>query len=82
MTQVTLPIDIRFDEWVAQIRQDLTHLTIPHQDGEENWKSWAQHLLQDNTLDNIPFPDDLSFTEEEGWRRWATYFVDIAHHNI
>ena len=38
---------------------------------EETWKEWAQIMLLENELVNVPLPDN--FTD---WQNWADYFVN------
>jgi len=71
-----LPIKIDFMEWASQIRNDLSNLDIPNPESEAEWKKWAQQIINLNSLNNMPFPTNISYNDDEGWRQWACFFVD------
>ncbi len=74
-----LPINISFDEWSSQIRVGLPEFSFPNPHGVKNWWEWASFVVENNELQNIPFPTKLGYPQEEDWRKWASYFVNSIY---
>ncbi len=71
MTSVVIPTNIEFIPWTSTLVIDLPNLNIPIARTEDDWKSWARHLIDINQLAGIPSPNYF-----DNWREWANYFVN------
>lgn len=74
MPNIALPMNLDFMSWARQIRQDLSSMSIPIPENEENWRKWACQLINMNSISNFPIPTELNYPEKEDWRQWAVFF--------
>lgn len=79
MTNVVLPLNIDFKEWVSQIRIDLPNITFPVPPKVEKWRNWASQVVNSNMLLNAPLPTALGYPNNDDWKKWAAYFVNTIY---
>jgi hypothetical protein len=76
-----LPIAIDYMEWASQIRIDIPLLTFPIPEKVSDWRGWACQVVADNSLSTVPTPTSTSFPGDDGWKKWAAYFVETIYNN-
>lgn len=77
MSNITLPIEISFNDWASQIRVDLPNIDIPlPPDNEDEWIGWASQVVINNSLINVPLPTLTADPKLEDWQKWAAYFIN------
>lgn len=76
MAVITLPNNLDFINWAAQIQRDLPNFQIPNPDPEDQWHLWAEQLLANNQFYTVPLPNKQVYPDKEDWRKWAIYFVN------
>lgn len=67
---IVTPDYINFVDWSSTLQVDLPDFEIPVAKSEDEWKSWALFLIEENKLIQIPLPDQF-----DNWRDWADFFV-------
>ena len=78
MAIITLPTQIDFIRWSSQLRLDLADYSIPIARSQEDWRSWAAQLLQQNpNFINVPLPTINSYPTSDDWRKWAIAFTQV-----
>lgn len=68
---IVIPDSIDFVNWSSTINIDMPSLEIPVTTTEDEWKSWALFLIEENKLTQVPLPYQF-----DNWRHWANYFVN------
>jgi len=68
---IVIPEHIDFVTWSSTVQVDLPNIDVPVATSEEEWKSWALFLIEENELIQVPLPDQF-----DNWRDWADYFVN------
>ncbi len=76
---ITLPINIDFETWANQIRQDLLTQDFPNPPPVEKWREWACQVIDNPLFQSVPYPTELAYPNPEDWKRWADYFVDTVY---
>jgi hypothetical protein len=79
MTSIVLPMNIEFKEWASQIRIGLPDINFPLPFPIEQWRQWASQVVNFNNLHNIPLPTDISYPNDEDWRKWAAFFINNVY---
>lgn len=74
-----LPLNVTFNEFFSQIRVDLPHIDFPNPPDVKNWISFAQSVVNNNDLVNVPLPTETAYKNEEDWKIWAAYFIDSVY---
>lgn len=75
MSAITLPYNITFERWAAQLLQNLSIFSIPIHPIEENWWEWAELIGQNADLLNFPIPSKSIYPTIESWRKWASDLI-------
>jgi hypothetical protein len=73
--QIVLPINISFEKWATYIQDSLPDIDFPLACPVEEWRSWAEQVVRNNGLRNVPLPVGQSFSQTENWKEWAAFFV-------
>ena len=76
MSIIVLPVNITFELWANQLWIDLPGQDIPQVTKDTKWREFACQLFNNSTIQNIPFPYKEVYEGEEGWKKWATDFVN------
>lgn len=74
MPLITRPNGLTFTDWASQLVQELERygsIEIPF--SEDNWRSWADHLLWIPKLSEANIPDNTPFAT---WQEWAEKVVE------
>ena len=71
----TLPINIKIDDWICSLIQDLPTIYFPIFMGFKRWQEWASQVVVFNDLSNCPLPIGPAFAQPEDWRKWGCYFL-------
>jgi hypothetical protein len=77
MPLITNPLKIEFDRWASQLILDLSTYNIPFHQGVENWRFWANQIINLNPIINPPLPTELSYPTTDDWRQWAIRFYEV-----
>lgn len=72
--RVTLPTNMRLQDWADQIALDLDpYGAFGRLDDENKWQDWSMQFLNNTSLKyNLPNPYQFS-----DWRGWAERFCQI-----
>jgi hypothetical protein len=77
---ITLPIKISFNRWACSLYFDFPYLDIPLPPKDEtDWREWAENLIYNNNLSNVPIPDKKTYPNKEDWITWAEFFVNTVY---
>lgn len=68
---IVVPYGIDFVTWTNTLYDSLPQLNLPMATTEDEWKDWAESMILDNDLVDVPLPE--SFTS---WQNWAEYFLN------
>lgn len=80
MPITALPTQLDFMRWASQLRLDLIDYSIPIPRSQDEWRSWATQILQQNPdLINIPLPTINSYPSRDDWRKWAVFFNQVIN---
>lgn len=78
MPNLALPVNLDFNDWANHIRNDLSMYTIPIAGPKDQWRQWANQVINSNTIPGVPLPTELGYPEDEDWRQWAIRFYQIV----
>lgn len=73
---IPYPFEISLKDWIGCLTMAAPNLSVPvYPETEDDWDEWALALIRLNQLGYIAYPDKTYFKGDQGWERWARFFV-------
>lgn len=76
---ITLPLNITFERWSAQLVIDLPQYQVPILYPVNKWWDWVDQLIYTNNLPDVLISVKEIYKNESDWSIWAAFFVDTIN---
>lgn len=75
-TQISIPGNFTFEQWVKDMFNTLNQYNVPIPSKDPSkWRDWFYAFLSLNPSVSATLPTKLLFPTDDDWRRWAYFFM-------